>query len=549
ISLWNHKTGEALESELQTSHRANINGVFILDNDKHLMSIDECGVIVVTDRAAKRPQIDTLLDLPLYPMIMVGQMGAPYAMRLLHMSHLCVWGKYSLGHYELYQPGLRNLPPMNSLIINPDGHEEEGESDDDQHPEQDSVTNAAEPLVNNVGLTANMTDEERWQDDARRALAQLEATQDDLERMYLEISGDRTSENPEGERARRRQMNRVPAVDQYHIINIDPPVDPEPTGLVLSVDCRHALYLHRNFLTVKVVDKVDELDELPPGEVDVDGIRNSMQAMGFNPIDRQPPAHGPSELLQVIAQREAEEEFKKIAKRKANDGAGSIARAGSLEVGALVDEVEEEEDDLVNDLLDDNADDREGNYMEAMVRNLRIGTWYKVVKYLVGEKMGRLNLRRIEMALIRFTMGLSIEQTMPGFASIPGHKDSLLIARRFMRENAAELLSEIDAGDLNITQLLTAVPFYAQRLHESKFRTAVVNVDHRGQVTTAAQVFRDMERVYRAAKLPDGRVPWSKNSGFVSKATCFLQHRVSAMDDGAVAVACENGYVVVLSFD
>ncbi|KAJ2558740.1 hypothetical protein EV175_000656, partial [Coemansia sp. RSA 1933] len=105
VSLWNHRTGEVLEDDLQTTHRAKITGAFVLDNDNHVMTIDETGIIAITDRSAESPQTDTLLDTPMYPIYMVGKAGAPYMMRLLHMSHLCVWGKFGFGHYELFEPG------------------------------------------------------------------------------------------------------------------------------------------------------------------------------------------------------------------------------------------------------------------------------------------------------------------------------------------------------------------------------------------------------------------------------------------------------------
>ncbi|KAJ2284902.1 hypothetical protein IWW55_007411, partial [Coemansia sp. RSA 2706] len=117
ITMWNHETGAVLEDALPTAHRASITGVFVLDDEQHLLSIDARGVMVVTDRRARRPDVDTLMDVPLYPVILAGAEGAPYSMRLLHMTHLCVWGRYAMGHYELYEPGLRNMPPLNSLII------------------------------------------------------------------------------------------------------------------------------------------------------------------------------------------------------------------------------------------------------------------------------------------------------------------------------------------------------------------------------------------------------------------------------------------------
>ncbi|KAJ2353986.1 hypothetical protein GGH92_000315 [Coemansia sp. RSA 2673] len=560
ITLWNHKTGEALESGLRTSHRAKINGVFILDNDKHLMSIDESGIIVVTNRTAGRPEVETLLDVPLYPMIMVGQLGAPYSMRLLHMSHLCVWGKYSLGHYELYEPGLRHLPPLNSLRVNSSG----GIEDDEEAESHVPVVERA---------STNMTAEERTLSESMQTLAQLEATHHDLEKMYSEIAGDRSNEHPEGERMSRRRMNRVPAEEQYHIINIDPPTDPNPDGMVLSVDFRHAIYLHRNYITVHEVDKKTE-SELPAEADDKFGPDGC--SMGLCPIDRKPRSYGPARApapLATTRQSSAGMSLKhvfELSKAKKTKQRAPLAGTESREeeptfdldddpdFNAMMAEFEGEDGYETmsdnEDLAGDGSGEEEGepeegqSDMEVTMRNLRMRTWYNEVKYMVSETE-KSNLRRIESAMIRFTLGLSIEKDEPAFGMIPMHKASLWFARKFFAEYVPELLAEIDAGVLNINMMLHTVPYYAQRLHESRFKTPVLNVDHRGQATTAAQLLRDMERVYRAAKIPVARAPWSQNPEFASMAVCFLQHRSTAMDDGRVAVGCENGYVVVSSFD
>ncbi|KAJ2881726.1 hypothetical protein H4R27_003900 [Coemansia aciculifera] len=572
ITLWNHQTGEALESGLRTSHRAKINGVFILDNDKHLMSIDESGIVVVTNRAANRPEIETLLDVPLYPMIMVGQLGAPYSMRLLHMSHLCVWGKYSLGHYELYEPGLRNLPPLNSLRVNSNGGIE-GEE------EEESYAPVAEPA------SADMTKEERVLSESMQTLAQLEATHHDLEKMYSEIAGDRSNEHPEGERMARRRMNRVPAEEQYHIINIDPPVDPNPDGMVLSVDFRHAIYLHRNYVTVHEIDKKPESEQ--PADADIDDeFGPDVCSMGLYPIDRQPRNFGPARppgslattkqssaglsLKHVFELSKAKKTKKRapMAETESREEVGAADRTNpgweptfdlddDADFNAMMAECEEEDgyetvSDNEDSLEDANGEEElpedEQSDLEVTMRNLRMRTWYKEVKYMVSETE-KSNLRRTESAMIRFTLGLSIEKDEPAFGKIPMHRASLWFARKFFAEYVPELLAEIDAGVLNINMMLHTVPYYAQRLHESRFKTPVLNVDHRGQATTAAQLLRDMDRVYRAAKVPVARAPWSQNPEFVSMAVCFLQNRATAMDDGRVAIGCENGYVVVLSFD
>ncbi|KAJ2027933.1 hypothetical protein IWW57_002388 [Coemansia sp. S610] len=525
ITLWNHRTGEVLENGLRTSHRAKINGVFVLDNERHLMSIDESGIIVVTNRSAKKPDVETLLDVPLYPMIMVGQMGAPYAMRLLHMMHLCVWGKYSLGHYQLYEPGLGHLPPLNSLRLNTSGGVEE-----------------EVPVIQPA--TAEMSRAERVESESRQILAQLEATHHDLEKMYSEIAGNRSSEHPEGERMARRRMNRVPAEEQYHIINIDPPADPHPDGLVLSVDFRHVVYLHRNYITVQELDKGFEGEE---GAADVDEAGQEGASVGLYPIDRAAQAFGPPKSGRSLRQVFEQSKAKKAPGGEPGSGSGHEALVAEVEgedgYETVTDDELPEEDELEEDVAEN-----EQHNIEVTMRNLRMQTWRREVRRLVMER-GKSNLRRLESALIRFTLGLTIEKDEPVFGMVPMHKTSLWYGRKFMAEEVPELLAEIDAGMLDINMLLETVSFYAQRLHESWFREPVLNVDHRGQVTTAARLLRDMERVYRAARVPAAKMQWSQSADFVSKAVCFLQHRHTAIDDGRVAVGCENGYVVVLSFD
>ncbi|KAJ2689534.1 hypothetical protein IWW39_001446 [Coemansia spiralis] len=525
ITLWNHRTGEVLENGLRTSHRAKINGVFVLDNERHLMSIDESGIIVVTNRSAKKPEVETLLDVPLYPMIMVGQMGAPYAMRLLHMTHLCVWGKYSLGHYQLYEPGLGHLPPLNSLRLNTSGGVEK-----------------EMPVIQPA--SAEMSRAERVESESRQILAQLEATHHDLEKIYSEIAGNRSSEHPEGERMARRRMNRVPAEEQYHIINIDPPADPHPDGLVLSVDFRHVVYLHRNYITVQELDKGFEGEE---GAADVDEAGQEGASVGLYPIDRATRAFGPPKSGRSLRQVFEQSKAKKAPGGEPGSGSGHEALVAEVEgedgYETVTDDELPEEDELEEDVAEN-----EQHNIEVTMRNLRMQTWRREVRRLVMER-GKWNLRRLESALIRFTLGLTIEKDEPVFGMVPMHKTSLWYGRKFMAEEVPELLAEIDAGMLDINMLLETVPFYAQRLHESWFREPVLNVDHRGQVTTAARLLRDMERVYRAARVPAAKMQWSRSADFVSKAVCFLQHRHTAMDDGRVAVGCENGYVVVLSFD
>ncbi|KAJ1999626.1 hypothetical protein GGI04_004490 [Coemansia thaxteri] len=530
ITLWNHKTGERLESELQTAHRASINGIFILDNEQHLMSIDECGIMVVTNRSARRPETQTLLDVPLYPMIMVGQMGAPYAMRLLHMSHLCVWGKYSLGHYELYEPGLRHLPPLSSLQIIP-ARNGEGE----ETPEA-AVPDPAVPAESATASLSKLSKKERKLVESRQTLAQLEATHQDLERMYSEIAGDRNNEHPEGERVARRRLNRVPAEDKYHIINIDPPADMNPDALVLSVDFRHVIYLHRYYVSVH---------ELQGQDAEADDM-GRMCSMGLQPIDPRPKQAGPP--------RRPPPPFKAATGAADPPGAAALWHVHTNGEGAEAasDDGDENYIDADNDLGDelDNLFDPDARLpADLFLRHLREGSWNKAIGELFqGDQSAK--LRQIELLGVQILISLQAavenKDHDAAVAAVPYEQS----ARKFLREHMPELLDEFDAGT-DLAVLLPSVSYYAQRLHESHFAHPVLNFDHRGQVTTAARLHRDMERLSRAARLHTTGVDgeWGRTPGFVTRASMSLRHEASAMDDGRIAIGCANGYVVVASFD
>ncbi|KAJ2771485.1 hypothetical protein GGI18_005031, partial [Coemansia linderi] len=270
-------------------------------------------------------------------------------------------------------------------------------------------------------------------------------------------------------------------------------------------------------------------------------------SVGLYPIDRAAQAFGPPKSGRSLRQVFEQSKAKKAPGGEPGSGSGHEALVAEVEgedgYETVTDDELPEEDELEEDVAEN-----EQHNIEVTMRNLRMQTWRREVRRLVMER-GKSNLRRLESALIRFTLGLTIEKDEPVFGMVPMHKTSLWYGRKFMAEEVPELLAEIDAGMLDINMLLETVSFYAQRLHESWFREPVLNVDHRGQVTTAARLLRDMERVYRAARVPAAKMQWSRSADFVSKAVCFLQHRHTAMDDGRVAVGCENGYVVVLSFD
>ncbi|KAJ2763681.1 hypothetical protein IWQ57_005485, partial [Coemansia nantahalensis] len=287
ITLWDHTTGELLEDALQTAHRASITGVFVLDNDRHLLSIDRKGILVATNRDAAEPQSETLLDVPLYPVVLAGQMGAPYSMRLLHMTHLCVWGKFSLGHYEMYEPGLRSLPPLSSLVL-PPPPAEEGVEDEGAPPQPPAVEAVEappqpqpqpEPRNGRGPHGARSTNEEQRLAEAQQALAHLESAHENLEQMYSQMVGDRTDEHPEGERMERLRQIRVPADQRYHVLNIDTPFEHISNGKVLSADFKHALFQRSTFVQICDLESRAPVSEEPEG-----------QSLGLFPVDPVPPA-------------------------------------------------------------------------------------------------------------------------------------------------------------------------------------------------------------------------------------------------------------------
>ncbi|KAJ1941394.1 hypothetical protein FBU59_003511, partial [Linderina macrospora] len=219
ITLLNHKTGEVLEDGLHTAHQYAITAVFVLDNDNHMLSVDESGVMVITDRSKARANIDTLLNTPLHPLIYHGNTGAPYAMRLLHMAHLCVWGKYTLGQYELYQPGVSQLPRISELMLIGGPEEEEGEPEEHDGHTQDGDAAATSASDGGHGSAAGADKS----DEAQRleTLNQLVRSERDVERIYSEVIGDRDGPALGGKRMRGLQQNTVPQKDRYHILNIN----------------------------------------------------------------------------------------------------------------------------------------------------------------------------------------------------------------------------------------------------------------------------------------------------------------------------------------
>ncbi|KAJ1729096.1 hypothetical protein LPJ61_003693 [Coemansia biformis] len=608
ITLWNHTTGELLEDALETAHRAEITGVFILDNDRHLLSIDKKGILVATNRDAEDPRSDTLMDVPLYPVVLAGQMGAPYSMRLLHMTHLCVWGKFSLGHYEMYEPGLRSLPPLSSLILSAPGEEPrradaarqpgapagatdaappEGEGDglgraassDVSAPAEESSVRAARPSQR------FKSEDERQLSDAREALAQLETAHESLEQMYSQMAGDRDDEHPDGERLARFRRNRVPAEQRYHVLNIDTPFEHISDGQVLSVDFKHALFQRTNFMQISDLESRAGL-----------GMEPSGMSLGLFPVDPLPvqfgpdappaPHTGPAPPRAGWYQRDTE------------------GHSGEDDNGSDDDNDYEDDDDYYEEYEDyggapedywgapegyggehdDDFEDLEGTgegdaddefYFEWAVNEefARMDTTTQS-RVFGGRAPGaaaeepqrqdaqqtedespqctkpdisKASLLQLEGLVMRYILGLRFALEDPGFGRVALNRMHLENGREFMAKYMPELLDAVNSN-AGIEEVAGAAPCYIQRAYEARFAMPTLNVNHHGQSVPAQRLFRDMDRIYRAARVPGSSHP-PASAGLVPPAVADLTYASAAMDDSRIAIGCQNGYVVITTFD
>ncbi|KAJ2121601.1 hypothetical protein IW147_004135 [Coemansia sp. RSA 720] len=483
VSMWNHVTGELLENSLPTAHRARVTGVFVLDDERHLLSIDEKGIMVVTERSGAKPKNSdepaavetekvaietetaaaepattaaaqhstrTLMDVPLYPVVLTGSEGAPYSMRLLHMTHLCVWGRYSMGHYELYEPGLRNMPPLNSLIM--------ADNNGSMEPA---------PIIRLAGEDVQTAE-------ARAALAQLEATHASLEALYAQIVTD----------AVERTTHDVAPEERYHVLNIDSSIEHVAEGQVLSVDFKHALLLRRNFMQVCDFDQKPDPGEAPKGP-----------SLGIYPVDR--------------------------------DFAESNAMHAVAGPDKPIDQSEFDFEWVLND----------GNYMDERER--------AADQLRLEPDATQAGLYELESLTMRYIIGMQYSQENIQFAMVPTNRMRLNRGRKFIGRYMPEVLEAISAG-VDINDIMEVVPYYVQRMHEARLSKPVELVDHRGQVTSARKLCADMQRVVRESREGEWK---PKHTGIVSPAVAGLECVAAAMDDGRVAVGCENGYVVVTCFD
>ncbi|KAJ1952321.1 hypothetical protein EC988_003618, partial [Linderina pennispora] len=501
ITLLNHKTGEVLEDALQTAHQYAITAVFVLDNDNHMLSVDESGVIVVTDRSKARRDIDTLLNTPLHPLIYHGNVGAPYAMRLLHMSHLCVYGKYTFGQYELYPPGIDGLPPISELMLT--GGPEDEQDHGSNPPVDGNVAAADSPGSANSGdggesaaghtpaASTKSYDEER-----RETLKQLLRSERDVERMYSEIIGDRDGPALGGRRMQGLRQNTVPQNDRYHILNINSRFA-DLEGNIATLDFRRVLYQANGFI------RICELGggEMPPVE-DLEHPASDAAlgvSLGLYPVDASTDL-GPASSEHAEALKDIIEELELQMPGGFGSGEGQ---------GDLVDET----------------------------------GWSHM---LVNDEPVDLNdLDAVSAKAMRAMFAIRYATDVPDFGRVPFSVNYLRSAVKFLQQSTPDLFHAVQNPGLGIDALSNSAPYYIQKHYESRFKRPVDVVDHRGQVCDAQAVMRDMNRLYRALR----KTTAMDDSVLIGKGVRDLKYVASAMDDSRLVVGCRNGYVVVTSFE
>ncbi|KAJ2726913.1 hypothetical protein GGI07_000241 [Coemansia sp. Benny D115] len=544
ISLWNHVTGEQLEDALVTAHMAAITGVFVLDNDAHLMSVDADGIMVVTDRKAARPAIDTLMDVPLYPMIMAGQMGAPYAMRLLHGTHLCVWGQHALGHYEVYEPGLRNLPPLTELVLTT--------------PEGDPGGQASG---------------EYEASDPRATLEQLEIMRSGMWAMYNGMAGDRSDSSPQGQRAERQRLNSVAPEQRYHLLNIDSPFDQNPAGTILCADFRRALFQRVSWIEIYDIDGKQE--GRPVGA-----------PMGLFPIEPDAAiALKPGPPAKAAAAPETPRTATEAGRRDVHlleDGDEWVTEDENA--GADESEVEiEEQEQMVEDMQRHVMDAFNGMLDPDMLNNEEIMRHIGIDLHQghghgeegddnagimdvddngladafddeltptpilqASDLNSSSSLAEIDTIVLQSILALRVSIDAPAsFSAGRFGKERVAEARAFLGTHMPEIKAACEAR-VPLDAILMAAPYYTQKLYEStRFaEDPVVLTDHRGERTTAEKLGREMSRVFRVAGL-HGAEEWAQSAaGLVPLGVTQLITTSTAICDSRVATGCTNGYVV-----
>ncbi|KAI7824006.1 hypothetical protein BX661DRAFT_53788 [Kickxella alabastrina] len=446
-------------------------------------------------------------------MILAGEMGAPYAMRLLHASHLCVWGKYAFGHYEVYEPGLASLPPLSSLMLAPP-------LPDEAEPEEPE----GEKFASN---------------DPRATLVQLEATHREMELMYRDMASDRDSIFPEGRRIERQRRNRVPADERYHLINIDMPFEESPNGQVLCADFRRALFVFGTFIDIYDVEKRQE--GKPKGA-----------PFGIFPVDPLPGTElppGPPSLSLPVAGADEEQRMEEQEMEDSEWVTDPSDDGVSDNDDHSVDEVDEVGE--INETGE--ADDGRFNVRHILQHlgfGIHNGDPLQSPPPIVPPSSlnASSSILTIETAVLQSVFCLRISSDAPHDPpneSSPFSAKNLAESREFLGKYMPELLAACLAR-APVDSLISAAPYYIQRLYESRFSNEpVATVDHRGERTTGQKVASDMERIMRAV----GVQPLWSVPGIVSPAAVMMDFVSSAMDDSKVAVGCNNGYVVITCFD
>ncbi|KAJ2549233.1 hypothetical protein EV175_004523 [Coemansia sp. RSA 1933] len=133
-------------------------------------------------------------------------------------------------------------------------------------------------------------------------------------------------------------------------------------------------------------------------------------------------------------------------------------------------------------------------------------------------------------------------------------------AREYVARFLPEIFDEVIKGT-GLHLLFLLAPYYIQRIFESSLfeDNPVVNVDHRGQAVDVRQVWRDVSRVHSVTDGPysemtreyagDNSAAYYQRNRIMPFSMHGFQQSATAMDDSQVAVGCQNGYIVVVSFD
>ncbi|KAJ2534236.1 hypothetical protein EV175_007043, partial [Coemansia sp. RSA 1933] len=223
----------------------------------------------------------------------------------------------------LFEPGLQNLPPLDTLVLSsPDGAAHPEEEDHHHHQQEDddaereTGSHSSDEGSDSDWRTAeeDETEEEQGEHEQReeatengdnpsssspsppplpsgsdadsetsRILEQLRHTHEDMERMYSHVIGDIDSDHPQGTRSERQALNKVPEESRYHMISIDSPFDRAPVGDILSADFRRSLYLDWNFIQIADLE----------GNKGEDGGATSAVSFGLYPTEPMVPKYGP----------------------------------------------------------------------------------------------------------------------------------------------------------------------------------------------------------------------------------------------------------------